>query len=294
MATSRARTSSSARDPPGDRVCRSGCDLDAADRADGVRARPGLLGHGQDERAAATSASRRPAMAPSPRGWTRRRRPPATAAAGRARRRPRAPGRGRRAPCPARRAPRDTDSTRASCPRLAISDSRVTPWIASAPPIAASAGVDVELARDRQAREAGGAEARALLVDERDHGQRPAPLDPRLQHRGHRLERADDAERAVVGAAVGLRVEVRAGARPRPVAGIRRHRPHAARAVAAHLEADRPRPSAGTTPAPRPRAASTRPGSSRCRCGRSSASSANQSRNRSRETAGIGSGRIRG
>ena len=99
-------------------------------------------------------------------------------------------------------------------------------------------GVNVEPGRHREAAEAGVAEAGALLVDERDHRQRLGARLARFQDRRDSLERAYDAEGAVVGAAVGLRVDMRARAHVRPVTGAWRDRPHVAGAVLAHVEPD--------------------------------------------------------
>ena len=112
---------------------------------------------------------------------------------------------------------------------------------------------------------------------------RPAS-DSSTRRRG--LERADDAQRPVIGAAVGLRVEVRAGAHPRPAVGVVGDRPQRAGAVLADVQADRGRgarePGArlGLERAPgnRFQPVSVRP---------IVASSPNQDTNRSRETSGI-------
>ena len=295
--TSRARTSSVHATRPGIELVEPGAISTPADRADGARARPG-----RPRRPPARTGRRRRARRGGPPSrvvpaWLDspvEDGPPALA------RREHVGDPERQAAVDERLALLDVhleeaaDAARARR-GSASSDSRVTPWIARrlahAPRATASMSsspVMAWLAKQAVRKRAPSSSTNAITAS--GWLARLA----RLEHRGHRLERADDAERAVVGAAVGLRVEVRAGAHARPVARVRRDRPHAARAVAAHLEPDPPRRCAGTTPAPRPRAASTRPGSSRSGCGRCPPARRTSCRNRSRETAGIGSGRIRG
>src|SRR5207247_1632834 len=66
------------------------------------------------------------------------------------------------------------------------------------------------LADERPAAEEGGSEARALLVHERDEPEWPLRLDAPLLEQADRLQPGEDAERAVVAAARGHRVHVRA------------------------------------------------------------------------------------
>ena len=99
------------------------------------------------------------------------------------------------------------------------------------------------LARDRaRAPEARGAEARALLLAERDDLERAArPADLLLQ-RPHRRDRRDDPERAVVAAARRLRVDVRAGRDHRARLRSLEPPPDVADRVAPHLEPRRRQP----------------------------------------------------
>ena len=106
--------------------------------------------------------------------------------------------------------------------------------------------VDVEPPDQRARAERRRVEARALLVRERDHGERHARP---LRHG----ERGGDAERAVEPPAAAHAVEVRAGRPPR--AGRVRARPQVARAGRAPSAARSPPPGARTSPPPpRPRA----------------------------------------
>ncbi len=84
--------------------------------------------------------------------------------------------------------------------------------------------VDVELVAERARAEDRGAEARAFLVDHRADGQRP---DGAARSPGglDRHESRHDAERAVVCASVGHRVEMRADSVERAVGATRLDRP---------------------------------------------------------------------
>ena len=124
--------------------------------------------------------------------------------------------------------------------------------------------VDVELAAERARAEDRGAEARALLVDHRADGQRP---DGATRAPGglDRHEPRHDAERAVVRAAVGHRVEMRADGVERAVRAARLDRPEVGGRVLHDLQPERagrgaeplasgvlPRPPGHPVPAARP------------------------------------------
>ena len=124
--------------------------------------------------------------------------------------------------------------------------------------------VDVELVAERARAEDRGAEARAFLVDHRADGQRP---DGATRSPGglDRHESRHDAERAVVCAAVGHRVEMRADGVERAVGATRLDRPQVGGRVLHDFQPERagrgaeplasgvlPRPPGHPVPAARP------------------------------------------
>ena len=144
--------------------------------------------------------------------------------------------------------------------------------------VSAAGPVGGQRAGDHPRPGAGHAEPGALLVDEVHHPDRPGRPEALGPQRVHRGERADHAERAVVRAAVGDRVQVRAGHHPGAGSRVRVAPP---RPLVAHPVLDQVQPAGGalsrrTTPAARRPRRSRRTGGSR-RC-------AGRGRRRSRPT----------
>ena len=139
-------------------------------------------------------------------------------------------------------APRRRASTTppGSIPAPRIASATDTPWSSRARQHA----VDVELSGERLAAERRRVEARALLVGERDHGDR--------LRRGRRdLKPARDAERPVVATAAADAVQVRADPPPRRL-GLRA-RPQVPGRIARHAQPACAPPDPRTTPCkPRP------------------------------------------
>ena len=173
-------------------------------------------------RAACTSASRRPAIGVVP-AWLDspvELGPPALTRA-RARRPPRAPGRGRPAPGPARRAPRGSSRCARARPGLRAATrgsrrrSRVRRPCTARTASMSSSPAMAWLAKQERA------EARALLVDERDHRQRmPCAARPtrapRPPPRARRRCRARRRRRRRRAGCRGASRRTRTARRPRP------------------------------------------------------------------------------
>ena len=98
--------------------------------------------------------------------------------------------------------------------------------------------IDVQPAGDRRTAEARHPKPCPLLVHEGHHRQRVASLRAGFQQHSCGLQRAHDPERTVVGAAVGLGVDMRPGAHPRAAVSVGRDRPQRACSVAPEFQAD--------------------------------------------------------